>query len=130
MLDRKPKVFISYSWTSNEYKESVIKLASRLCHDGIDVWDLKDGQDKYMEQCVTDRTIDKVLILINLLYIEKANRRKDGVGDETTIISAKLYGDAEQDKFVPVIMERDENGEVLLPIYLDSRVYRDLSGDN
>ena len=50
MLDRTPQVFISYSWTSKEYQKSIISLASRLRHDGVDVkldvWDLKEGQDK------------------------------------------------------------------------------------
>ena len=69
MLDRTPVVFISYSWSSDEYQEKVIDLATKLCRDGVDVkldvWDLKDGHDKYayMEQCVTNPDIDKVLIL-------------------------------------------------------------------
>ena len=69
MLDRTPRVFISYSWTSTEFQQRVRELAESLRQDGIDVkldiWDLKDGQDKYafMEQCVTDPDIDKVLII-------------------------------------------------------------------
>ena len=136
MLDRTPVVFISYSWTSKEYQQKVIELASRIRHDSVDVkldvWDLKSGQDKYvyMEQCVTNPDIDKVLILSDKLYAEKADQRKGGVGDETTIISAEVYGSAEQQKFIPVVMERDENGKKYLPTYLKSRMYRDLSGDN
>ena len=136
MLDRTPKIFFSYSWTSKEYQESIISLAERMRHDGIDVkldvWDLKEGQDKfaYMEQCVSDDSIDKVLILSNRLYAEKADKRKDGVGHETTIISAEVYEDADQHKFIPVVMERDEKGSECLPAYLKSRIYRDLSGDN
>ena len=136
MLDRTPKVFISYSWTSKEYQESIIALAERMRHDGVDVkldvWDLKEGQDKYayMEQCVTDDSIDKVMILSDKLYAEKADKRKGGVGNETTIISAEVYEDADQHKFIPVVMERDEKGEECLPKYLKSRIYRDLSGDN
>ncbi len=134
MLDRTPQVFISYSWTSKEYQQSVIELASRLRHDGVDVkldvWDLKEGQDKYvyMEQCVTNPAIDKVLILSDKTYTEKADQRKGGVGDETTIISAEVYGNADQQKFIPVVMERDENGQEYLPAYLRSRIFRDLSG--
>lgn len=85
-------------------------------HDGVDVkldvWDLKEGQDKYayMEQCVTNPEIDKVLILSDRIYSEKADARKGGVGDETTIISAEVYGNADQHKFIPVVMERDEEG--------------------
>ncbi|MBO6297611.1 MAG: TIR domain-containing protein [Lachnospiraceae bacterium] len=136
MLDRTPVVFISYSWTDKEYQQSIIDLASRMRHDGVDVkldvWDLKEGQDKYkyMEQCVTDPQIDKVLILSNKLYAEKADKREGGVGDETTIISPEVYGNAEQQKFIPIVMERDENGKECLPAYLKTLKYRDLSGDN
>ena len=66
MLDRTPHIFISYSWTTEDFQARVKELAERLMHDGVDVrldiWDLKDGQDKYafMEQCVTDPEIDRV----------------------------------------------------------------------
>lgn len=134
MLDRTPQVFISYSWTSKEYQQSIIDLASRMRHDGVDVkldvWDLKEGQDKYayMEQCVTNPDIDKVLILSDRIYAEKADKRKGGVGDETTIISVEVYGNAEQQKFIPVVMERDNDGKEYLPAYLKTRIFRDLSG--
>ena len=43
-----PKVFISYSWTSEAYKERVLKLAERLMDNGVDVildqWDLSPGK--------------------------------------------------------------------------------------
>ncbi|SEH23200.1 SEFIR domain-containing protein [Selenomonas sp. KH1T6] len=135
MLDRTPKVFISYSWTSKEYQESVISLAKRMRHDGVDVkldvWDLKEGQDKYayMEQCVSDESIDRVLILSDRIYAEKADNRKGGVGNETTIISSEIYDNADQQKFIPVVMERNANGQACLPKYLKSLFYRDLSGD-
>ena len=136
MIDRTPVVFISYSWTSKDYQQSIIDLASRMRHDGVDVkldvWDLKEGQDKfvYMEQCVTNKDIDRVLILSNKSYAEKADKREGGVGDETTIISPEVYGNAEQQKFIPVVMERDDEGEPYLPAYLKTRIYRDLSGDH
>lgn len=45
--DRIPKVFISYSWSSDAM---VLELAQRLVAHGVDVvldkWDLKEGQDK------------------------------------------------------------------------------------
>ena len=96
VLDKIPQVFISYSWTSQEYQEYIINIAKRMCHDGIDVkldvWDLKDGQDKYvfMETCVSDPNIDNVLIMSDKEYAEKADNRSGGVGDETTIISRLL----------------------------------------
>lgn len=136
MLVRIPQVFISYSWTSEAFQQQVKELAERLVHDGVqvklDLWDLKEGYDKYafMEQCVTNPEIDKVLIICDSGYTAKANKRQGGVGDETAIISAEVYGNAEQEKFVPVIMERDENGEPYMPAYLKSRMYKDLTGEN
>ena len=45
-----PKVFISYSWHPKENQIKVEQLAERLFSDGvhcvIDIYDLRDGQDK------------------------------------------------------------------------------------
>jgi len=127
-----PKVFISYAWSNTE---RVIELAQRLKNDGVEVildkWKLKEGQDKYafMEQCVTDDTINKVLIICDKVYAEKANKREGGVGDEAMIMSAEIYGKVSQEKFIPVIFERDENGNEYTPAYLKSRIYIDLSNN-
>ena len=64
-----PRVFISYSWHPEENKIRVEQLARRLMSDGVDVtldvWSLKDGQDKYvfMEKRVTYPDINNVLII-------------------------------------------------------------------
>ena len=56
MLDKTPKIFISYSWDSETTRTITRELAELLLRDGIDVvidiWDLKPGQDMYscMEQ--------------------------------------------------------------------------------
>lgn len=128
--DRVPKIFISYSWSSDEL---VLPLAERLVAHGVDVvldkWDLKEGQDKYvfMEQCVNDPDISKVLIICDRSYTEKANARTGGVGDETVIISSEIYGKMKQEKFIPIIAERDENGKGFVPAYIKSKVYINLS---
>lgn len=128
-----PKVFISYSWT---VQDKTIELATRLLANGIDiildVYDLKDGQDKYafMEQSVNDPTVNHVLIICDKTYAEKANARAGGVGDETVIITPEIYGNAEQTKFIPVIFEKDENGNAYRPTYIKSRIYVDLSDEN
>lgn len=133
MIDKTPKIFISYSWTSDEF---VMALANRLISHGIEVvldkWDLKEGQDKYvfMEQCVTDSDIDKVLLICDKTYTEKANIRSGGVGDETVIMSAEVYGKTKQEKFIPIIVEKDENLQSYCPTYIKSRIYIDLSGDD
>lgn len=103
-----PKVFISYSWTSPEYQKRVRRLATRLMEDGVDVtldqWDLTPGKDLifFMEKL---KQSDKVLILCDKAYAEKADQRSGGVGIETHIITPEVYGDIDQEKFIPVIME-------------------------
>jgi len=128
-----PKIFISYSWVMQEW---VIKLAQRLVADGIDAitdfWNLKPGNDKYqfMESMVTDKTIDFVLIICNKTYAEKANDRTGGVGDETVIISSELYGKFKQEKFLPLILEKNEDASPTVPVYIKSRIYFDFSDEN
>ena len=133
MIKNKKKVFISYSWVPKENKQWVEKLAKKLENDGIEVVidykDLKLGHDKYefMEKMVNDSSIDKVLIICNSEYKKKADERVGGVGDESIIITPQVYGKAEQEKFIPVVCEKDINGEPYLPIYLASRMYADLT---
>lgn len=124
------KVFISYSWA---VQDRVIELAERLIANGVDVvldvYDLKEGQDKYafMEQSVHDPSIDRVLIICDRTYTEKADDRTGGVGDETVIISPDVYGQMRQEKFIPIVFEVNENGQAYRPVYLKSRIYIDLS---
>jgi hypothetical protein len=128
-----PKVFISYSWTN---VDRVIELAKRLIGDGVEVvldkFELKEGHDKYafMERSVTDPSIDKVLMICDQAYAEKANNREGGVGDETIVISPEVYAKATETKYIPIIFERDEDGKEYTPAYLKSRVYIDLCADN
>lgn len=135
MINKVPHVFISYSWTTENFQQKVKEFATQLVHDGVDVkldiWDLKDGQDKYvfMEQCVTDPEIDRVLIICDRGYALKADKRQGGVGDETAIISAEIYNNAKQEKFIPVVVEKDKNGNPYMPAYLKSRMYQDLTGE-
>lgn len=131
--DRVPKIFISYSWSSDAL---VLELAQRLVSQGVDVvldkWDLKEGQDKYtfMERCVNDPEITKVLIICDKAYAQKADDRTGGVGDETVIISSEIYGNMKQEKFIPVIAEKDEYGNPYTPTYIKTRIYIDLSNQD
>ena len=128
-----PKVFISYAWGSEDYRLKVRSFATDLMGNGIDVlldqWSLKEGNDTYafMEQSVTDATITNVLILLDPVYEKKANERHGGVGTETQIISPEIYNKVKQEKFLPVIFERGENGEIPKPQYLKTMLHFDLS---
>lgn len=123
------KVFISYSWTSTNHEMWVIELAERLMANGVDVildkWDLSEGQDKYkfMESMVQDSSIDKVLIICDRGYKEKADDRAGGVGTETQIITPMLYSKALETKFIPIIAEKGEHEfDEYMPTYLKSRI--------
>lgn len=126
------KVFISYSWTTQEW---VIKLAGMLVSNGVDVcldvWDLKPGHDKYdfMEQMVKASDIDKVLMVIDRRYAENSDKREGGVGTETQIISDGIYRSVKQEKFIPICREFNDNKEAYLPVFLRNRVYLDFSNE-
>lgn len=128
-----PKVFISYAWSSEDYQNKVLAFATDLMRDGIDVvfdkWSLKEGNDTYsfMEKSVTDDTITNVLILLDPIYAKKANDRAGGVGTETQIISSEIYNKVTQEKFLPIVFERDEDGSIQKPVYLKSILHFDLS---
>ncbi|WP_312746694.1 toll/interleukin-1 receptor domain-containing protein [Sphingobacterium multivorum] len=127
------KVFISYAWGNSEHQEWVVNLATRLMNDTVDVvldrWSLKDGHDihSFMEEMVKAEDIFRVLIISDKKYSEKANDREGGVGTETQIITPNIYSKEKQDKFIPIVKERDEDGNSYLPVYLQSRKYIDLS---
>ena len=131
-----PKLFISYSWTSAEHEQWVINLATELRESGVDVildkWDLKEGHDAnaFMEKMVTDPDIKKVALICDHNYAEKADGRSGGVGTETQIISAEVYAKEDQNKFVAVLCERDDQGRPYLPTYYKSRIYIDLSNED
>jgi len=92
----KPKVFLSYSWSSTQHKDKVKEWADRLISDGIevtiDIYDLKEGHDKnaFMEKMVSDEDISHVLIICDTPYVQKANERMAGVGTESQIISNEV----------------------------------------
>ena len=122
------KVFISYCWTSAEHENWVYDLAEKLLHSGIDVkldkWDLKQGQDKYafMESMVNDEEINKVLVICDKGYKEKADKREGGVGTETQIITAELYSKVEETKFIPIIAECGERFDSYMPTFIKTRI--------
>jgi len=131
-----PAVFISYSWSSQEHEEWVKSLATRLRKDGVDAfidkWRLKPGHDRFafMEKMISSKDIHKVLVVCDKQYKEKADQRMGGVGVETQVLSKNIYTKVDQEKFIPIIAERDENGNEFLPTYMESLIYIDLSDSN
>lgn len=131
----KPKVFVSYSWNPPSNQQNVFELIKRLEGDAISVtYDRKDlypGQDMncFMENVLTSDRIDAVIIVCNKDYAEKANKRSGGVGYESEMILSEIRNKPLQRKYIPVVIEHDENGELPLPNFLKSRYCKDLSKD-
>lgn len=129
-----PVVFLSYARTNSEHVENIVDFASKLRSHGIDArmdeWDLKVGNDLYyfMENNIK-RESDKVLLILNKEFVEKANDRKSGVGTETQLLSKEVYTDVEQERIIPIVWECDEKGDPYLPTFLETRFYIDLSSD-
>ncbi len=128
-MDKFPTAFISYSWESDEHRQWVKALATRLRLDGIDVrldqWNVVPG-DKlpdFMESSI--RTCDFVLIICTPGYSERSQRTKGGVRYEGDIITSELYLKQNQRKFIPILKQDD--WETAAPNWLAAKYYIDLS---
>ncbi|WP_144489635.1 SEFIR domain-containing protein [Bacillus thuringiensis] len=123
--EKVPHVFISYSWSSAAHKQWVLDLANKLMKESgveviLDRWYGVVGHDrfKFMEDSI--KIADKVLVICDKDYCEKANDRRGGVGTETIIITPNVYNDTKQEKFIPISLG-EENGEYFLPDFFKSR---------
>lgn len=123
LLIYNPRVFISYSWGSPEVQDWVKNLANILCKNGVnarlDRYHLKPGYD--MPQWMTDELIkaNKVLLICDNYYSEKANMRKAGVGWETMIVQGDMLREGINNKYIAVSFgDFDES----IPIYMKSKL--------
>lgn len=119
-----PRVFISYTGMDKANAAWVKSLATVLRENGIDaridIFHLKPGFD--LPQWMTNEVIlaDKVLLICDRHYMEKADFRKGGVGWETMIIQGDMLsqGDNKQ-KYIAII--REKAADEALPIYIKSK---------
>lgn len=79
-----PKIFVSYSYDSQQHKDWVRKLATGLRVQGIDAvldqWDLTLGQDMAAFMATGIRKADRVLLICSEAYVAKAEAGMGGVG--------------------------------------------------
>lgn len=127
-----PRCFISYAHESNEHKDWVRELATRLQKMGIyvilDQWDLRFGHDllNYMEDSIRDS--DFVLLICTPTFASKANKREGGVGFEKTIVNREIFQKiSAPEKFVPILRAGDDKSSI--PTYLIGKLYADFRGD-
>lgn len=126
MEDLVPVVFISYCWSSEQHKEWVLNLAQKLVSESgveviLDRWHGVVGHDRFQFMEESIKRADKVLIICDITYCEKANNREGSVGFETSVITPEIYGNTKQEKFIPIAFERKCNGDYLLPDFISSR---------
>lgn len=120
---KNPRVFISYTGTDLTHRNWVRDFACRLRANGvdarIDMFHLRPGQD--LHQWMTNEVImaDKVLLICDKYYAEKADTRRSGVGWETMIILGDMLSTQEQTKYIGII--RDKDIDQSLPVYVRSK---------
>ncbi|MFA6978741.1 MAG: toll/interleukin-1 receptor domain-containing protein [Ignavibacteriaceae bacterium] len=126
------KVFISYSWDSEEHKSWVLNLAGRLTADGVyvilDQYDLYAGKNmtQFMERAVDEA--DKVLTILTKNYKIKADNRTGGVGYEYSMITQEFFSSqANNNKFIPI--RREGTYEEAAPKFLGILVSHDMTND-
>src|SRR5262245_12217222 len=102
-----PRVFISYSWESEDHKTWVRYLGERLFAAGVearlDQWFVQPGESftAFMEQEVA--AADFVLVVCTPTYAHKSNKRQGGVGYEQQIVSGQLMLGTARSKFIPIL---------------------------
>lgn len=128
-MNKNPKVFISYSWDSEEHEEWVMRFYATLRKNGIDAkLDKFETQDKtvnlnhMMVENIRDN--DYTIVIMTDKYAEKANQLSGGVGTETQMLY--YYTLTNTNKIIPV---KRDNNEKCIPFYLKGLSYIDFSND-
>jgi hypothetical protein len=107
------RVFISYAKSSAEHQSWVKEIAAYLRSAGVDVrldvWHLRPGMDVAQWMCNELDMADRVLLVCDELYADKADRRHGGVGWEIRVIQGVLLQSqaTNPDRFVPVVVTED-----------------------
>jgi hypothetical protein len=128
------RVFISYAWEDDDYRQWVARLATQLREDGVDArldrWHLQVGQTipGFMNSEV--RSANKVLVLCSPKYRQKVHAMEDGgpstgVGWESMLLSSAMFTQDARGKAI-VALARGEWKESA-PDYLQDLPYDDLT---
>lgn len=119
-----PRVFISYTGTDKDNASWVKSLATALREHGVDArldaFHLKPGFD--LPQWMTNEVImaEKVLLVCDKYYMEKADFRRGGVGWETMVIQGDMLAQGDNKrKYIAII--REGAADQALPIYMKSK---------
>lgn len=102
-----PRVFVSYSWDSEQHQTWVLGLAHRLRTDGVDMvldqWDTRLGSDLALFMESAANLEYRVLAIVTENYVAKSNIPQGGVGYERRVITPTLMNDLFGHRVVPVL---------------------------
>jgi hypothetical protein len=115
-----PRVFISHSALSPERHDWLVELYKFLRHNGInarlDAYALRPGMDLVQWMCNELEQADRVLLICDERYSDRADGRHGGVGWETMLIQGDLYasmygveshGPDIGSKYIPIVLTAD-----------------------
>lgn len=125
MTSARTKVFISYSHDNPQHEERVLKLATRLASDGLDVTFDQFGNPPanwafWMEAAM--EAADYIVVACSEGYLAKVRKKvKRGTGKgvkwESRLTYQEIYdNDSDAAKFIPVLMEGEEYEHIPKPI--------------
>ena len=116
IADRPLRVFISYTKSNSQHQDWVKTVATYLRHAGVDarldIWHLRPGMDVAQWMCNELDMADRVLLICDELYTQKADGRHGGVGWEIRVIQGDLLQSqaTNPDKFVPIVVTEETTG--------------------
>ncbi|MEM7155748.1 MAG: toll/interleukin-1 receptor domain-containing protein [Myxococcota bacterium] len=118
------RIFLSYSGTSERHKGWVAELGIFLRQQGInarlDQWHLRRGMD--MPQWMSNELsmADRVVIVSDARYTERADGRMGGVGWETMLIQGEMSGlSPDSTKYLVIVRETEMDAGT--PRYLKTK---------
>ncbi len=123
-------VFISYSWEDEIHNKRVERFVARLrAHDITVLFD----KDMALGERFTDfmeliNQSDYVFFICTPTYKEKADRGVGGVKYEKNIITAELYENGNEKKFIPVLFSGTWSES--LPVWAKGKLGIDYSGES
>jgi hypothetical protein len=119
------RVFISYTKSTSQHEEWVEGLARFLRDTGtnvrLDKWDLRAGMD--LPQWMSNELdlADKVVLICDEAYAQRADRRHGGVGWEVRLVLGDLMQCQQTTKYIPVVCCQKPSDA--LPSFLETTMF-------
>ena len=121
MIQTSPKVFISYSWDSDEHKDRVLELSNRLRSEGVDCridqYEQFPSQTWFRWMETQIEWAEFVLLICTHKYNQRFSGQETvsgkGAAWEGAIISQTLYDSySKNTKFIPVIYSSEDYNNI------------------